>query len=40
MDFFFVVFGIVGIVFVVGVFLIIYSTRYKKVGPNEVLVIS
>lgn len=40
MDFFLVVFVIVGIVFVLGSFLIIYSTRYKKVGPNEVLVIS
>ena len=40
MDFFIVVFVIAGIVFVLGVFLIIYSSRYKKVGPNEVLVIS
>ena len=40
MDFFIVVFVIAGIVFVLGTFLIIYSTRYKKVGPNEVLVIS
>ncbi len=39
MDFFIVVFVIAGIVFVLGVFLIIYSSRYKKVGPNEVLVI-
>jgi flotillin len=31
---------IVGVVFVVAVFVVVYSSRYKKVGPNEVLVIS
>ncbi len=40
MELFFTTFVIVGIVFVLGVFLIIYSSRYKKVGPNQVLVIS
>jgi len=40
MEFFLTTFVIVGIVFVLGVFLIIYSSRYKKVGPNQVLVIS
>lgn len=40
MEFFLTAFVIVGIVFVLGVFLIIYSSRYKKVGPNQVLVIS
>jgi len=40
MDVFLAVFAVVGIVFVLGVFLITYSSRYKKVGPNEVLVIS
>ncbi len=40
MEFFLTAFVIVGIVFVLGVFLIIYSSRYKKVGPNQALVIS
>lgn len=40
MELFLTTFVIVGIVFVLGVFIIIYSSRYKKVGPNEVLVIS
>lgn len=31
---------IVGAIFVLAVFLVVYSSRYKKVGPNEVLVIS
>jgi flotillin len=40
MGIFLVVFVIVGLIFVLGVFLALYSSRYKKVGPNEVLVIS
>jgi flotillin len=40
MGFFLVVFVVVGLIFVLGVFLALYSSRYKKVGPNEVLVIS
>jgi flotillin len=32
--------AVVGLIFVMGVFLVVYSSRYKKVGPNEVLVIS
>jgi flotillin len=35
-----VLFVVVGLIFVLGVFLGFYSSRYKKVGPNEVLVIS
>lgn len=31
---------VVGLVFVLFVFIVMYSSRYKKVGPNEVLVIS
>jgi flotillin len=33
-------FAVVGLIFVLAVLLAIYSSRYKKVGPNEVLVIS
>jgi flotillin len=40
MGFFFVALVVIGLFFVLGVFLVIYSSRYKKVGPNEVLVIS
>jgi flotillin len=40
MELFLAVVAIVGVIFVVGVFLGFYSSRYKKVGPNEVLVIS
>ncbi len=40
MGIFLVVVVVVGLVFVLGVFLALYSSRYKKVGPNEVLVIS
>ncbi len=40
MGIFLVVFVVVGLIFVLGVFLALYSSRYKKVGPNEVLVIS
>ncbi len=40
MEFFLVVVVIMGLIFVLGVFLALYSSRYKKVGPNEVLVIS
>ena len=40
MELFLAVVAIVGVIFVVGVFLGLYSNRYKKVGPNEVLVIS
>jgi flotillin len=40
MELFLAVVAIVGVIFVVGVFLGFYSNRYKKVGPNEVLVIS
>jgi flotillin len=40
MELFLAVVAIVGVIFVVGVFLAFYSNRYKKVGPNEVLVIS
>jgi flotillin len=40
MGVFLVVPVIIGLIFVVGVFLALYSSRYKKVGPNEVLVIS
>ena len=40
MGFFMVAVAVVGLVFVLSVFLIIYSSRYKKVGPNQVLVIS
>ena len=32
--------GIIGIAFVVLVLAFIYAGRYKKVGPNEVLIIS
>jgi flotillin len=35
-----VLFVVVGLIFVLGVFLGFYSSRYKKVGPNEALVIS
>jgi len=35
-----VVLGIVGIVFVIFLFLIIWSRRYTKVGPNQVLIVS
>lgn len=37
---FLVVVVIMGLIFVLGVFLALYSSRYKKVGPNEVLIIS
>jgi flotillin len=40
MGIFLVVFAIIGLIFVLGVFLALYSSRYKKVGPNEVLIIS
>jgi flotillin len=40
MGIFLVVVVIMGLIFVLGVFLALYSSRYKKVGPNEVLVIS
>jgi flotillin len=40
MELFLAVVAIVGVIFVVGVFMGFYSSRYKKVGPNEVLVIS
>jgi flotillin len=40
MGVFLVVFAIIGLIFVLGVFLGLYSSRYKKVGPNEVLIIS
>jgi flotillin len=40
MQTFLVVVVIMGLIFVLGVFLALYSSRYKKVGPNEVLVIS
>jgi len=40
MGIFLVVLAVVGLIFVLGVFLALYSSRYKKVGPNEVLVIS
>jgi flotillin len=40
MGFFLVVVVVVGLIFVLGVFLALYSSRYKKVGPNEVLIIS
>jgi len=40
MQLFLAVVAIVGVIFVTGVFLGFYSSRYKKVGPNEVLVIS
>jgi flotillin len=40
MQLFLAVVAIVGVIFVTGVFLAFYSSRYKKVGPNEVLVIS
>jgi flotillin len=40
MELFLAVVAIVGVIFVAGVFLGFYSSRYKKVGPNEVLVIS
>jgi flotillin len=40
MELFLAVVAIVGVIFVVGVFLGFYSSRYKKVGPNQVLVIS
>lgn len=40
MQVFLVVVVIIGLIFVLGVFLALYSSRYKKVGPNEVLVIS
>jgi flotillin len=40
MEIFLVVVVIMGLIFVLGVFLALYSSRYKKVGPNEVLVIS
>jgi len=40
MQIFLVVVVIMGLIFVLGVFLALYSSRYKKVGPNEVLVIS
>jgi len=35
-----IVIGVVGVVFVLFVFLWIYASRYVKVGPNQVLVIS
>jgi len=37
---FLVVLVVAGLIFVLGVLLAVYSGRYKKVGPNEVLVIS
>ncbi|GAB4539330.1 MAG: flotillin family protein [Anaerolineae bacterium] len=40
MELFLAVIAVVGVIFVIGVFLGFYSSRYKKVGPNEVLVIS
>ena len=40
MGFFTVAIVVIGLVFVLFVFLVLYSSRYKKVGPNEVLVIS
>ena len=40
MGIFLVVMVVVGLIFVLGVFLALYSSRYKKVGPNEVLIIS
>ncbi len=35
-----VLIGVAGIVFVLFVFVGVYASRYKKVGPNQVLVIS
>jgi flotillin len=41
MEFLFLVVPVlVGMIFVLGVLLALYSSRYKKVGPNAVLVIS
>lgn len=40
MGFFTVAIVVIGLVFVLFVFLVLYSSRYKKVGPNEVLIIS
>ena len=40
MGFFAVAIVVIGLVFVLFVFLVLYSSRYKKVGPNEVLIIS
>jgi len=40
MELFAVAVVVIGLIFVLGVFLVIYSSRYKKVGPNQVLVIS
>ena len=32
--------GIFGLFFVLLVLALVYASRYKKVGPNEVLIIS
>ena len=35
-----IIFGIVAVVFILFALLIVYASRIKKVGPNEVLIIS
>jgi flotillin len=40
LDFGFGIVAVVGIVFVVFLFIIVWASRYTKVGPNEVLIVS
>ena len=32
--------AVVGVVFVIFLFVVVWASRYTKVGPNEVLIVS